>query len=373
MKTSLEIATLTLLLFGSMIEGAMAEARPPGNSLQAVWELNLGKRINGIALSSRGSCVAIATDDEVDVRDQAGHPLWKWNFRSANRYIVAGNVAVSPSCNMVAFNGDPSYRYTWIAHRDGRRIFIRSSATPLGLAISHRDNLVAVGTGGGDLSLYAADGRLRWKRVLMDGHFFVTELSFSEDDRAIVVQSEGAIVSINGDVKWANWNWVGNMRAARDLKTFVASWDPPHGPGIGHITALDQDGKKLWSRFSFLPQAAISPSGDKIASWVNENQKPTEEDEYHPDDQEGEFQILSRRGDVLKTLEIEGRPISFSSDEQYLLIMKPPDLSLFDLEGKHLWDIPVSDRSVVIAAGNLKVILVYEMGGQEFSWFEPNY
>jgi hypothetical protein len=373
MKTGLEIAASTLLLFGSMIEGAVAEARPPGNSLQAVWELNLGKPINGIALSSRGSCVAIVTADEVDVRDRAGHPVWKWNFKSTNRYIVASNVAVSPSCDMVAFNGDFSYRYTWIAHRDGRRIPLRSKATPLGLAISHRGNLVAVGTGGGDLSLYVADGRLRWKRVLMNGYFIAADLSFSEDDGAIVVQRESAIVSIDGDIKWANWLRWGNMHAARDLKTFVASWEPPHGPGIGHITALDQDGKALWSKFSSLPDTAISSSGERIASWVNENQKPTGEDGYHPDDQEREFQILSRLGDVLKTLDIEGRPLAFSSDERHLLIMKPPDLSVIDLEGNHLWGIPVSDRSVVVAAGNLKVILVYERGGQGLSWFEPNF
>jgi hypothetical protein len=248
---------------------------------------------------------------------------------------------------------------------------IPSKATPLGIAISHHDNLFAIGTGGGDLSLYAADGRLRWKRVLMDGRVIAAEVSFSEDDKAIVVHRGSAIVSINGDIKWAN-PWVSNMHGARDLKTFVVSSQPGHGPGIGSITALDQDGKELWSMVSSLPEAAISPSGDKIASWVNDNQDPTEEDGYHPDEQEGEFQILSRRGDVLKTLAIEGRPIAFSSDGHSLLILKPPDLSLFDLEGNHLWDIPVSDRSGVITSEDLKVILVYDRGGQGLSWFEPN-
>jgi hypothetical protein len=94
MKTILKIVALALLLSGSMIERAMAQARSPGKSLQAVWVLNLGKPINGIALSSQGSCVAIATDDAVDVRDRAGHPIWKWNFKSTNRYIVAGSLAV---------------------------------------------------------------------------------------------------------------------------------------------------------------------------------------------------------------------------------------------------------------------------------------
>jgi hypothetical protein len=374
MKTGLEIAASTLLLFGSMIEGAMAEARPPGNSLQAVWELNLGKPINGIALSSRGSCVAIATDDEVDVRDRTGHSVWKWNFRSTNRYIVANNVAVSPSCDMVAFNGDPSYRYTWISYRDGRRIPLRSKATPLGLAISHRGNLVAVGTGGGALSLYSADGKLRWKRVLMNGYFIAADLSFSEDDGAIVSQMASAIVSINGDIKWANPS-SGNMHAARDLKTFVVSGQPGHGPGIGYIIALDQDGKKLWSKFSSSPEPAISPSGDKIASWVNKNQAPSEEDGYHSEDQEQEFQILSRRGDVLKTLAIDGRPLGFSSDERYLLMlmMYPSELSLIDLEGKHLWEIPMPEWSMVVTTEDLKVILVYDKGGQGLSWFEPNF
>ncbi|MBZ5534730.1 MAG: PQQ-like beta-propeller repeat protein [Acidobacteriia bacterium] len=370
MRTSLEIVASALLLFGSMIEGAGAQVPSPEKSLQPLWELNLGKPIYGIALSSRGSCIAMATDDEVDVRDRTGHPVWEWNFRSMNRYIVAGRMAVSPSCDMVALNGDPGYRYTWIAHRDGRRMSIRSKSTPLGLAISHHDNLVAIGTGGGSLSLYAADGKLRWRRVLMDGAPIGADLSFSEDDKAILVHSISALLSINGDIKWVNWS--SNMRAARDLKTFIASREPPHGPGLGLIIALDQNGKELWMKVSSLPEAAISLSGDKIASWVNDNQDPTEEDGYHPDDQEGEFQILSRRGDVLKTLPIEGRPIAFSSDGHHLLIMKPPDLSLFDLEGNPLWRIPVSDRSGVITTGNLKVILVYDRGGQGLSWFEPN-
>jgi len=352
----------------------MAEAPLPENSMRAVWELNLGKPINGIALSSRGLGVAIVTADEVDVRDRAGRPVWKWNFRSMNRYIVASNVAVSPSCDMVAFNGDPSYRYTWIAHRDGRRIPLRSKATPLGLAISHRGNLVAVGTGGGDLSLYAADGKLRWKRVLMNGYFIAADLSFSEDDKAIVVQRESAIVSIDGDIKYAAWLRWGNMHAARDLKTFIASWEPPHGPGIGRITALDQDGKELWSKVSSSPEPVISPLGDKIASWVNKNQNPSEEDGYHSEDLEQEFQILSRRGDVLKILAINGRPLGFSSNERYLLMlmMYPPALSLIDLEGKHLWDIPVPEWSMVVKTEDMKVILVYDKGGQGLSWFEPS-
>jgi hypothetical protein len=372
MKTKMEIVALTLLLIGSLIEGAVAQTLPPGKPLQAVWELNLGKRINGIALSSRGSCVAIATAEEIDVRDRAGHTIWKWIFKNTNHYIVASNVAVSPSCDMVAFNGDPSYRYTWIAHRDGRRMSIRSKATPLGLAISHRNNLVAIGTGAEVLSLYAPDGKLRWKRVLADERIIAAELSFSDDDKAIVVQSNSGIVSINGDIKWAN-PWVANMHAARDLKTFVVSSGPSHGPGIGSIIALDQDGKELWSKVSSSPEAAISPSGDKIASWVNKNQEPTEEDGFHSEDQEREFQIISRRGDVLRTLAIEGRPIGFSSDERYLLIMNPTEVSLIDLEGKRLWGFPVPEWSMVVAAENLKVILVYDRGGQGLSWFEPNF
>ncbi|MBZ5552296.1 MAG: hypothetical protein LAO21_06215 [Acidobacteriia bacterium] len=163
------------------------------------------------------------------------------------------------------------------------------------------------------------------------------------------------------------------MHAARDLKTFIASREPPPGPGLGLIIALDQNGKELWMKVSSLPEAAISHAGDKIASWVNDNQDPSEEDGYHPDEQEGEFQILSRQGEVLKTLAIEGRPIAFSSDGHSLLILKPPDLSLFDLEGNPLWHIPASDRSGVITGGDLRVVLLYDRGGQGLSWFEPNH
>jgi hypothetical protein len=347
---------------------------PSAGRLQPVWELRSDKPIGGFALSSRRDCLAVTTEDAVDVRDRAGHSLWRWHFKRTSRYIVAGKVAVSPSCEMVAFTGDSSYRYTWIVHRCGPRIALRTVATPLGVAISHRGDLVAVGTGGRDVLLFTPDGVLRWKTTLTAG-CCLGELSFSDDDRAVVIAGWGVgVVSIGGKVQWATWK--NSMRAARDLKTFVAWWEPPHGPGIGNVSVLDQNGKQLWSKYSSSPEAAVSPSGERIAAWINRNQNPTEDDGYHPDDQEGDLQILSRQGDVISTLP-DGRPIAFSWDGSRLVVMKSHDIECMDLEGNRLWSIPVSDCStvatVVTTAVNLKVILVYDRGGQGLSWFEPNF
>jgi hypothetical protein len=363
MKSVSKIVVSTMLFLCATNAGAITGTDSTAIPLQPAWELTLERPINGIALSSRGDCAAVTTEDAVVILDRTGRVLWRWDFKRTNRYMVAGRVAVSPSCEMVAFTGDASYRYTWIVHRSGHRIPIRTGVTPLGVAISHRGNLVVIGTSGNIVRLFTESGALRWKWALMAG-CCVYALSFSDDDRAVVISSGGGggVLMVDREVKWTAW--FQTIHASRDLKTFVGTFEPPHGPGFGHVTVLDQNGKELWSRISSLPDAIISPSGDEIVAWVDQKQDPTKDD----DEQEGSLQVISRQGQTTGTLP-DGRPFSFSSDGRRLLVMKPEILECMDLSGVRLWSIHVDDYPTLALMEDLTVILTCR--GDRVSWFAP--
>jgi hypothetical protein len=62
------------------------------------------------------------------------------------------------------------------------------------------------------------------------------------------------------------------MSTSTDLRTIVTSWQPPHGPGPGHVTAQDETGKEIWSNFSDDPGGVITPDGETIIARVNIDQ-----------------------------------------------------------------------------------------------------
>jgi hypothetical protein len=357
---------------------AVISAQAPAPALQSDWYTNgqsWAGTVRSAGLSVEGRCVAITTSSFVAVIDKAGRELWRWNFSEGNRFIVANRVAVAPRCDWLTFTGDVGYRYAWVVHRSGKRIAIRTEGTPLSVEINHAGTLAATGTGAGAVYLLAADGTLRWKMDIGGGLVPVEELSFADDDSAIMVRSRGqSVISIAGKTQWSGGVWgVGSGRSARDFKTFVAWGEPPHGPGIGVLALLDSAGKTLWQRYATIPVAIISSAGDLVVARTNDNQNPTEEDGFLPRKEElaGALRLIAADGHVVRTFSTPGEPVSFADDGRRFLVNTGSDFLALDIEGNALWSIPSPDRFAVtvLTTPDLHNVVVLSNGNLE--WFSP--
>jgi hypothetical protein len=171
------IALLSLLFFVRSVAGQNS------GPLQPVWDVPMTK-VRSVALSQNGDCYSVVTLERISLFSRSGREIWHWDFKNGNRFMTASRVAVSPDCKWLAVAGRENYRYTWIAHRDGRMIPLRTKATPVSIAISHRGDMLAIGTGGGDVLLFNSDGTMRWQQTLT--YCCVQALAFSADDQAIV-------------------------------------------------------------------------------------------------------------------------------------------------------------------------------------------
>ena len=163
------------------------------------------------------------------------------------------------------------------------------------------------------------------------------------------------------------------MNAARDLRTFVAWAEPNHGPGIGSVTALDQNGNTLWSRVASSAGGVISPSGDKIVAWINENQSPTDEDGFRSDELKRTLQVLARNGDVITTLPVErAGPMAISPDGNRVLLSTEDGLEVIDLQGHQLVKIstPWSGSARAIVADDFSGVLIVRRNPQlQVQWY----
>ena len=161
-------------------------------------------------------------------------------------------------------------------------------------------------------------------------------MSFSEDNRFIVIrEGETGLLRADGTLVWVAGNEA--MSAARDLQTFVAWWEPSHGPGDGRVSSLDAAGKVLWTSNTSVAGAVISPAGDKIVARLNIDQSPREADDNDP--RETSLQVLSRDGSVRKTLPADGIPVSISPDGNRVILRTESALQAIRLDGTRLFEI----------------------------------
>jgi hypothetical protein len=306
------------------------------------------------------------------VLDVRGQSLWRWDYAQTNRFITPGGtfgyfavgaVAIAPSCDAVAIVGHPGYKYTWVATRRGQRTAIRTTSTPMTAAFDRRGENVAIGTAGKDVALYSVAGQLKWKTTLQ-GCCVVQQLGFSADYRSILIREWGiAVIGLDGQVVWSSSE--NGMNAARDLRTFVAWSAPPHGPGIGHVVALDESGNRIWSRLASFAHGIVSPAGDKIIAWVDDNQQPTQDQFFSNDEPKASLQVLTRTGSVITTLPIRAfplqhpRPMAFSGDGNRVLIWTGDTLELIDLQGNSLSKFSAqAGNGTVIVANDFSGVLV---------------
>ena len=300
------------------------------------------RAVTAAALAPNGRCVAIAGSGKVEVLSVAGKLLWTWEYGKINKFITAGGLAVSPSCDEIALVGNSGYRYTWLADRGGLKVPIQTSSTPLGIAFSHDGELAVLGTGGCDLLLIGKSGELKSKKTYHDGLCILADLSFSANDKFILLQGwSTGIVRLDGTLLWDVPGW--GMAASRDLQTFVTWFVPNHGPAVGDVSLRNAEGKELWSRVAPGQAAAISASGDKIAAPIYEEPEhdfsPAEWDKYQ--EQPVEIQIISHSGETLKTVSFEASEVlAMRPDGDRLLVRVPNFLEELDSGGNVILKIP---------------------------------
>lgn len=346
------IAAAVVLLAATLWAPELSAQDSAGPRLTPVWTWQ-GDDIAGVALATSNRCVAVAVKDAVVVLGADGKELWRWNFHRENRFITATAVDVAPTCDFVAIVGDVGYRYSWIAHRDGRRATIATRGTPLGVAISHDAARVAFGTGADDVWMYGSDGSPRWHTAIM-GACCVAALQFADDDREIFVTGgAAAVLSAAGEVKW-----VGETRfymwAAPHGGTFITHWEPPHGPGVADFEVTDASGVKLWARFG--GPAVATAAGDLILASVNDNQHPT--DHEASAEQPATLTLLDRAGQVLTTWPGGGEPRSVSADGRRVIVCHMDRVEALDRQGTVLWTIPFEGYPSVRVVEELNTVLI---------------
>jgi hypothetical protein len=309
------------------------------------------------AFSYDGSCIAIAGGSEAQVISRTGRTLWKWKYGAINRFIVAGLIAVSPACDALAIGGDSSYKYVWIAEKNGHKTPIPVPSTPVGAAFSRDGKSFAVGTGSARLYLFTRDGKQRWSTPPYSVSY-ASDIAFSSDNKFILVRQCGAIVRVDGSIV-GEYSGCG-MSTSTDLRTIVTSWQPPHGPGPGHVTAQDEAGKEIWSNFSDDPGGVITPDGERIIARVNIDQEPPEGDTYEP--RETALRMFSHDGKKVDGFpNLDGRPVAISPDGKTMLLETNKSLDAIDLTGKRLYSIAVSPSMYTIAP-DFSAVVVFSTG-----------
>ena len=324
-----------------------------------------------LAISESARCAAIAGDGEVEVLDAAGQSLWKWNYRTLNRFIVAGPLAVSPNCDAIALAGDSGYKQVWLARQHGSAISLSMSSTPLGVAFDRHGELLAVGTGGNSILLFAKTGKQLWKKTL-PGLCLPYEMSFSADNHYILIRDGcSGLLRMDGSVVWTGHSF--GMNASADLRTFVTWAEPPHGPGPGSVSRLDDSGKQVWFKFSQDPGAVITPAGDKILARAAVNQNPTEQEMEEP--LETNLQVLSRDGTVLKDLsDVDGKPLAISPEGDRALIRTSGGVEGIDMNGTRLFSIALNPMvyTTVLVTADFSGMLVFSRDSDpKLRWYTP--
>lgn len=382
MQVGRRVTTL-LILLGSILTAHAQQVlsstpvsiqRVPHEGAVPVWSHTLPApsvqlpAITAAALAPNGRCVAVAGVGTVDVLDSKGQTLWTWEYGKVNKFITAGGLAVSPKCDAIALVGNSSYKYTWVANRQAVRVPIQTTSTPLGIAFSHDGELIALGTGGCDLLLLGKAGGLKWKKVFKDGFCIFDELSFSPDDKFILLQ--GGLVALDCTLLWSTAGWTA---AASNLQTFVSWWVPNHGHATGRVSALAADGKELWDRIAPGESAAISASGDKIVAPVYQKQELTPEEWDNIEDIPIEIQVFSRSGETLKTLPVAGiQVLAMSPDGDRVLVRVADFIEELNLNGDVLLKIsdPQMSYSKVFVPDDFSAALIWRRSmGNAVEWF----
>lgn len=231
------VALATLVAAASSV-AANQPGPAPGSgawvaSLEPEWSRPVGGRTGFVGVEEYGRCSVFVDNGRIEVVSPGGDVIWAWPFRAISRLLNPRDAAVSPDCDAIAVVGDASFKHALIARRDGTVSTLSLAATPSEARFDHDGRLVAVGTYGGAVHLYARDGAWVWSR--QTNARIVQSLDFSDDNERITFSSwaGSGVVSVAGHVETSRFG-----DADPELDTRKTS----------RRIAVSEDGSRAWRR-----------------------------------------------------------------------------------------------------------------------------
>ena len=350
MATTLAVLVAGIVLVFAGSDTAFVAPLTPG------WSKPLGKGVRLVGVEEYGRCILFAGNGAIQVVLPSGETMWSWPYSKISRYINPRAVAVSHDCDAIALVGDASYKYAWIAQRGGKAVSIPFTVTPTEAAFDRTGQLVAIGTYGGALHLYARSGDLQWTRDAMVA--IVDQLDFTDDNQRVVFKGWGGagVVSVAGHVEWSGLS--NRLAASQDLSTFVFSNEPNHGPGLPQIVVTDASRTTLWSRWAQL-DTFISSSGHRVLAGVDANQAKQERD-FFGESQEAIVQLLDRDGHVVASYSEYVAPLALSDDGTRAWLRGADHLACVDDRGEVLAriDVEIASNSRAVVSRDFSQVLV---------------
>ncbi len=317
---------------------AFAAAHPPQQSFRLSWEWQVpGGEFQSASLSAGEDCIVVTTDAGVSVLNMNGSLRWQRVFSGINPWMTATSAAAPAGCEWVAVVGSSSYKYVWVMERKGPIHFFRTQGTPEGVAVSHHGDRIAVGTADEHLYLLDPQAGLLFDRKTG----YADSLAFSKtDSHLIVTYGRAGLYTRDGEPVW--FAKVGDrLSASTDLKWFLVSGQPNHGPANGSIALLDQNGKVVWSREGTGPEGVMAPDGSYFV--VTDYLCPPKALCYGEDVVPG-FQILRPDGSlILGRSWPDGHVFAIADDGRAFLQYaygKREGIYCLSPEGEVLWQFP---------------------------------
>ena len=213
-----------------------AAAAAAAQSLEPQWSRPVGGKTRFVGVEEYGRCSVFVDNGVLQVVNRAGAVAWTWPFATISRLLNPRDVAIAHDCDAVAVVGDATYKRALIAERGGRLTTLLFEDTPADITFDRHDQLIAVGTYIGSLSLFSRDGGIRWTRATDAA--IVRGITFTDDNQRIVFHSYGGsgTVSVAGHVESST------RRAADD--------DDAQSPIPYYRWRIAQsdDGSRMWLR-----------------------------------------------------------------------------------------------------------------------------
>ncbi len=252
-KIAVGSGAVTFFLLAAVCSAAETEKATP------IWTREFKHGVVDMALSPDGGCVAVIPQSPPDAQgrgrsggtavvviDRTGQVLWEQDLAKINPWLLAKKVVVAPGCSWVLLGGPPSYRCVWAVGRHGARWHLETDGTPEAIAISHKGDLVAIGTAAGNTYLVSSAGRMLSRSSKQ--YAIIEEMKFSHSDEFFAI-TEGSTLGLfdrSGKALWRHGEWFGQMTMSNDAERFLVISAPGHGPAVTDISLLDREGTTLW-------------------------------------------------------------------------------------------------------------------------------
>ena len=222
MTRAVSLALVVLLSFASTAETQ--------NYLTPAWTKTLARGGRFLTAHEYGRCIVVDQNGVIEVLDETGATLWRWNYKKVSRMIYPQETVVSPDCEAIATTGSATYKYTWLVERSGHSVSIGTMGTPSAVRFDPTGQRVVIGTFTGMLQVHARSGDLLLTRAV----------------RAPIVIDGIDVINDNGRVAFKDREGTG-VETQPDAWLLATTGEPKRKwlASTERIACLDQQGNVL--------------------------------------------------------------------------------------------------------------------------------